>query len=504
MLGCTSTRPMKKLALIYLVIWATIWPCPSLTDLDYHLGKSKYGSATLTQEEGFHGSGSAMLSVEEGGSYIRVSVYFDQPLPIEDLDYLSMWLNPQSGDGQMQIEIFLDGDSDSSYDSKSSADRRLRTSKDSWSDRGMSPGQWNELDGFDLSYENYNTQELATLEEHKHDLQGLNVVKLYITIYKDPTVEYTKILIDYLKIGDQLISFEPLEKEEPKSGPGTASPGGVITYTLTYGNNQMEPADVVIIESYDPRTVFVSADPPPDPGTDNIWTIPDLQPGQHGQIQIKVRTSKFVCKSDIRGKTSGTGYAFVKNFLSNDLSSYEVTNHALFSYGHLNATAFVTTVIRPVAGSTFSLYQHGYGPYQSQGRLSYSASSISVQQELNASSARIEVNTLHHPVAFNGRLYAQNLFISPEREISLVENYRYADNLSLETRSRLSKSSSDWESISSFSGFGEIAQRWRDTAYMQQYAGSFSLAAQAHTRILRKTKSGTDGWLECCLDPEEK
>jgi hypothetical protein len=490
---------MKKLLLICIAFFSLILPCHSLTDLDYHLGKSKYGTALLSDEESFHGENSAMLSVQEDGNYIRVSVYFDEPLPIEDLDHLSMWMYPLAGNGNVQIEIFLDGDSDSSYNSKSSADARLRSAKESWSDINIEPGQWNELDGFDLSYEVYGEDGSGALDEQKQQLQGLGVVRLYITIYKDPSVEMTSIFVDYIKIGDQIISFEQLEKEDIKSGPATASPGGQITYTLTYGNNLQEPVDLVITEIYDSRTIFVSADPRPDAGTDNTWTIRQLQPGQHGQIVVKVRTNKFSCKADINGKASGTGFTSVKNFLSNDLESYEVTNTVRLSSSEFNATATVVTAVRPVAGSTLSHYHHGYGDYLSQGRLKYSSSSITFQQEMNAECSVVKVNTSSQAMVFNGRLYAQNAFYSPAREISMNEKYRYADNLSLGTNIRLSKSNTDLLSVSSFSGWAEIAQKWRDTSYMQHYVGSFSRDAEAHTRISRKSKSRGEESLECCF-----
>jgi hypothetical protein len=113
----------------------------ALTSLDYHLGQSKYGDASISKEESFHGSSSADLSVDSKGSYIRVSVYMDEPMPLSDLDLLSMWVNPQVGDGDVQLELFLDGDGDGSYDSHSSKDARIRSLKESWSEAGLSFSQ---------------------------------------------------------------------------------------------------------------------------------------------------------------------------------------------------------------------------------------------------------------------------------------------------------------------------------------------------------------------------
>ena len=71
-------------------------PVAGLTDLDYHLGKSKYGEAFVSEEESFHGDNSAELSVSDKGDYIRITVYLDEPLPLNELNYFSMWINPQA------------------------------------------------------------------------------------------------------------------------------------------------------------------------------------------------------------------------------------------------------------------------------------------------------------------------------------------------------------------------------------------------------------------------
>jgi len=105
----------------------------------------------------------------------------------------------------------------------------------------LSVSQWNELDGFDLDFEKYGDKSvpIGNLEDFRSRMKGLGVVRIYITLYKDPTIPETTAFIDYIKIGDEIISFEPLEEEDNKHGPKTATPGGQITYTITYGNNQI-------------------------------------------------------------------------------------------------------------------------------------------------------------------------------------------------------------------------------------------------------------------------
>jgi hypothetical protein len=158
-----------------------------LTDLDYRLSNLKNSQAAISEEESFHGSSSAELSVDSNGNYVRIYIYLDEPLLLDDLDQLSMWIDPLYGDGLVQIELFLDGDEDGSYDSKNPQDARMLSLKESWSEMNMSDSQWNELDGFDLEYEKYNDKSFSTasLDDYKSWLSGKKVIRLYITIYKD-------------------------------------------------------------------------------------------------------------------------------------------------------------------------------------------------------------------------------------------------------------------------------------------------------------------------------
>ena len=72
--------------LLILIIFSQIWAFNAcgLTNLDYHLSKSKYAEASISDQMGFHGPNSASLSVVNKGTYSRVSIYLDDPMPLED------------------------------------------------------------------------------------------------------------------------------------------------------------------------------------------------------------------------------------------------------------------------------------------------------------------------------------------------------------------------------------------------------------------------------------
>jgi len=69
-------------------------------------------------------------------------------------------------------------------------------------------------------------------------------------------------------------------------------PGGLVAYTISYSNVGTQAATgVVISEAYDPNLTFVSANPAPDAGTTNQWSIGTLTPGLIKQIVVKVRVA---------------------------------------------------------------------------------------------------------------------------------------------------------------------------------------------------------------------
>lgn len=475
----------------------------SLTDLDYNLGKSKYGSSSISVEESFHGSSSALLSVDDKGNYIRISVYPDEPLSLKELDRLSMWIIPEAGDGKAQIEVFLDGDGDGSYNSHSKKDARLRSLKESWSEMGMTTQEWNELDGFDLAYEEYGEDSGGqSLDVYRERLKNSLVVRIYITLYKDSSAAKTRAYFDYIKIGDQLLSFEPLEQEEIKDAPKSTSPGSTITYVITYGNNLLEPVDLAVVESYDPRTTFVQASPQPDPGTNNVWTFRNLSPGEHGQITVKVRTSKPACKADIKGEVSGKGYTAVSGMLSTDFDGYQISNTVTLSSDKFNVTATATTAVRSVDGSIVTFNDHGSGFYSSREQLGYSPTRISVFRDVNAIGSIIATNISNRSMLFSSGLHSRRLCENRARDILWKESY-FGDFLNVSNHAQLSKTISFFETSSQFSGMADCHFKWNDEISTSRLVGNFTLARKATARSYSKRSSQADDGLGCCLEVKE-
>ncbi len=325
----------------------------------------------MSNETAFHGANCADLAVDKKGTTVRMYIDLDEPMALEEIERMSMWVNPELGDGKIQIELFLDGDGSGSYKSKDPQDARIRSLSQSWSDLGFSHGQWNELDGFALEFEKYGDKKYPKggLEDFKSWMDKKEVVRIYITLSKDSKVPETSALFDYIRIADQIISFEPLEESDVKAGPKSATAGGKITYTITYGNNDFQPINLIVQENYDPRTVFIESNPAPDPGSNNRWTIPALAPGEHGQIKVVMKTVKPAAKADIDGTVSGTGFSSTRGMLSTDFDSYIITNRVQIQAGNRSFLASVNTAIKPVVGSTLAYGEHGSGSYRAEEEL---------------------------------------------------------------------------------------------------------------------------------------
>ena len=130
-------RILFIILIIFIALRMAIIDSFSLTNLDYKLSDLKYSDGIISEERSFHGPNSAKLTVHEIKKFSRIYIDFDDPLNLEDLNQLSMWILPLSTDGVVRIEIYLQG-----YEDPLLAEMSLSE---------MQSSQWNELDGFDLN-----------------------------------------------------------------------------------------------------------------------------------------------------------------------------------------------------------------------------------------------------------------------------------------------------------------------------------------------------------------
>jgi len=84
----------RSVILVAFIIFLQIGIMSSfcLTDLDYSLRKLKYSEGSISAEQSFHGANSAKLYVHGKDNFARVYIDLDDPLPLQDLDQLSIWI----------------------------------------------------------------------------------------------------------------------------------------------------------------------------------------------------------------------------------------------------------------------------------------------------------------------------------------------------------------------------------------------------------------------------
>lgn len=482
MKGSPTSNQLAIFLAIFIIFQIGILSSCGLTDLDYSLRKLKHSEGKVSLDQSFHGANSAMLSVFQKNRFSRVYINLKEPMDIEDLDQLNFWINPQSGSGSIQIEIQLEGKGEKKIVS-------LKMSLDE-----MKLSKWNEIDAFDLEY-----KDSKSLDDLKKELKGKKITKIYITLYntgKDGTT--TKAFIDYIRIGNQLISFEPLEKEDAKDGPSSASAGGLITYTITYGNNGIEPVDVVVKEDYDPRTLFIEATPSPDPGTSNTWTFPKLPAGKHGQIIIKMRTIKPSARASISGSVSGRGFASTEGMLCTEAESYVVTNTVHITAGEFNHTASASTRIRPIIGSVLQYGEHGCGDFMAEEAIGFNPTSISVKRSVFGLASPVSVNLSQDSLGIDGDWSAKILAENDYRDIFWSDRYHEAKILNVSYEAHLGKSLSSLQTAAHVEGLLDRTARWPEGASDTHLAGDFNLTGRAKWRWSNKTISPDREWLPCC------
>ena len=285
------------------------------------------------------------------------------------------------------------------------------------------------------------------------------------------------------------------------TGSRAVSPGSQITYTIMYKNNLKRDIDLVIAEDYGPGTVFMKADPVPDSGTDNLWTIKGLHPSSKWiKIKITVKVPKSTCEAEIDGSVSGIGYSSVHRSLSTDRPSYEITNQVTLSYEAVKKTLLITTTIKPVDGANIDFSEHGSGDYSSNEILSLSSSKMSADQNMRAKGTFALVNISSHPLSYSSSWYADRFCENRITKAMLREKYLHADTLNLGSSAGTHKKETWMETESNFTGIAEYASKGKNIAVDEMFIGMFKARNKEIERYNSSSKHLGKDWLEGCND----
>jgi YD repeat-containing protein len=128
------------------------------------------------------------------------------------------------------------------------------------------------------------------------------------------------------------IHSSPALSLEDIDTPDPVQPGGELTYRLAYGNGSSANAvasNVMVRETYDPNVTFLRADPAPDIGTINAWSLGHLDPGETGTILVYVQVN--------RPLADGT----------------QISNTAVIASDQASASAQATTIVNNLTGTRY-------------------------------------------------------------------------------------------------------------------------------------------------------
>jgi len=374
-------------------------------------------------------------------------------------------------------------------------------------------GDWEKFDATTIQFRRKSTTIYHSLEEWIDELGGSIVVKVRISLFARGGVP-ASCYIDLLRIAGEVATFDPLETMDIKNDEeNKVEQGYSIKYTITYGNSLMhEVKDVRIVEHYDPRTVFVEAYPAPDPGTNNVWTIPRLAPGEHGQIVIKVKTQTLKAKAEMTGSVSGTGFASVRRSMSTGLDEYYVINRVEIICDSFEMSGETSTLVKPFLGTEVDFYEHGSGDYWAEDRMIFSPSRIQMWRDMDARRAPTSLDLWGRTLAFDDSWSASHICEGRREAVFFSERFSHAEWLNLSayadtsnTRSQSSNRSSrlTLESNASFVGIAEYEARQGSSIATSRMIGNFTVANSDRVRDYLRKKYPDKQWLQCCFEEAE-
>ncbi len=434
--------------------------------------------------DGYHGTHSVQLDYDQKIRYVRIDI--TDPIPFDELDDLSIAIKPLTECGFIYIELWFDGDGDGKWKSKSERDLKLFTSRLSISDLGLVVNEWTDLNAMDLEYgESRARDPKFDLQDWMDDTENLNLIRLYVR-FDTTSKTYPTIgsiwLFDYFRINGMVASFEPDEGPTEKTGkPSRISEGGKITYTITYGNDLMTNlTNFVIVEYYDSRMSLISADPRPDPGTNNVWTIGNLSPGSYGKIVLVMKMYKQNFVADVDGRVLGDGFVSVRRRFTTDRSPSMIVNQVRISSDQREWQRRVVTPVRPIVGTTLSFTEHGSGRYSSEEVLSYRTTTMKMDRSFDAVRAPTSLSLpFGRAIGFDSGWGASHLCMDEKRGSMIWDRYLYADRLNCTGRANVRSTRLILDSESNFSGMAiyEIKSHTsgRDADLASVFEGSYSL-----------------------------
>lgn len=248
------------------------------------------------------------------------------------------------------------------------------------------------------------------------------------------------------------------------------SPGEVVNYTITYGNDEQKPVDFnnAVIEDDLPDlnyTEYLSASPQPTSINGNVlqWNIGKLGHGQSGTIQlyVKIRENCSEMRYKSSGSVSGEGFINIRQNLDTAQNPDHLTNYVKIYdkiLGELHS-ASVTIKLLAALGTAVNIRGHGSGTYQREEQTQLIEKNRSIQVKTSLSES-------YHPTTIALPLGRSIRYSSKYSEAqtgknritgaTLSEVYMYANRIKRDSTINLDKNGSTLYSETSFEGVGHV------------------------------------------------
>nr|QNO58268.1 hypothetical protein BFNMBJLP_00002 [Methanosarcinales archaeon ANME-1 ERB7] len=268
------------------------------------------------------------------------------------------------------------------------------------------------------------------------------------------------------------------------SSPTSVSPGGTVNYKINYSYAVgVDLTNVTITENYPEGVTFISANPAPDAGTNNKWTIGNLSAGENtsGEITITVKVPESIELTFTEsGSVSGEGFVMVSKELSTEQRPYSLENVVTLSCTELPTVSdSAITAVGEVVGTSLDITEHGSGLYSSDEVLNLQTKNKTISLEKTTEAK-------YMPTSFNFSNGFSTTFSSKWMQDICIKNdvigvvihkrISSASRIEDDTRSEVDASSIAMAFTSSFFGVTHIGSKSKDAKTSEDYIGVFNIS----------------------------